>query len=62
MYKLAAEREAAFFEQLLLPLLRKRKPESRQKAMAALDELVGLGDTLRMLLLREALRDHLDRG
>ncbi len=62
MYKLAAEREAAFFEQLLLPLLRKRSTESRRKAQAALDELVGLGDTLRMLLLREALRDHLERG
>ncbi|MCX7620616.1 MAG: MerR family DNA-binding transcriptional regulator [Acidimicrobiales bacterium] len=60
MYKRAAESEAAFFEQLLLPLLRKRDKETRQRAMATLDELVALGDSLRMVLLRNTLREYLD--
>ena len=58
MYKVAAEREAGFLEQVIMPLLKQRDPKARQKALTMLDELVGLGDELRQEMLRRALRDH----
>ncbi len=59
MYKVAAEREAGVFEQLVMPLLKQRNPGARQQATERLDELAGLGSRLRDALLREALQDHL---
>jgi DNA-binding transcriptional MerR regulator len=58
MYKTAAEREASFFEQLVMPLLKQRNPRSRREAMDALVELGKLGQGLRAAMLRMALRDH----
>ena len=60
MYKVAAEREAGFLEQLIMPRL-KRDPSTRQEAVALLDDLVGLGDTLRQAMLRQALRESMER-
>ena len=59
MYKVAAEREAGVFEQLVMPLLKQRNPGARQQATERLDELAGLGSRLRDALLRAALQDHL---
>lgn len=59
-WKQSAEREAALFEQLVLPLLRQRNPQSRQQATATLADLSDLGGQLRALLLSQALRHHLD--
>ena len=59
MYKVAAEREAGVFEQLVMPLLKQRNPGARQQATDRLDELAGLGSRLRDALLRAALQDHL---
>jgi DNA-binding transcriptional MerR regulator len=59
MYKVAAEREAGVFEQLVMPLLKQRNPASRQQATERLDELAGLGGRLRAAMLRQALQDHL---
>jgi DNA-binding transcriptional MerR regulator len=59
MYKVAAEREAGVFEQLVVPLLKQRNPAARQQATEKLDELAGLGSRLRDALLRAALQDHL---
>jgi DNA-binding transcriptional MerR regulator len=61
MYKVAAEREAGFLEQVIMPLLKQRNPKTREKALTILDELVGLGDDLRQAMLRHALRDYLER-
>jgi len=58
MYKVAAEREAGFMEQLLMPLLKQRNPSARQQAADNLGVLAGLGEQLRSALLRSALRDH----
>ncbi|MGI8493506.1 MAG: MerR family transcriptional regulator [Acidimicrobiales bacterium] len=52
----AAEREASLFEQIVLPLLRQRNPQSRQQAADTLMELSDLGADLRRLLVRQALR------
>jgi hypothetical protein len=58
MYKTAAEREAAFFEQLVMPMLKQRNPRARRQAMDTLTELGKLGQGLRAAMLRMALKEH----
>jgi DNA-binding transcriptional MerR regulator len=62
MYKVAAEREAGLFEQLIMPLLKQRNPTTRQQAIDLLDDLTDLGDQLRGAMLRQALGEYLGRG
>jgi len=62
MYKVAAEREAGMFEQLVMPLLKQRNPDARTQATGRLDELASLGARLRAAMLRHSLRDHLGQG
>jgi DNA-binding transcriptional MerR regulator len=57
-YKNFAEREAGLFEQIVLPLVKQRNPESRRQAVETLSELSRLGQSLRASMLRQALRDH----
>jgi DNA-binding transcriptional MerR regulator len=59
LHKHAAEREAGFIEQIVLPLLKQRNPEARQRAQDNVAELSRLGQALRSILLRNALRDQL---
>ncbi len=61
MYKLAADREAAFFEQVVTPQLRRRNPDARERAIETLGELVRLGEQLRVVALRQVLRNAVDR-
>ncbi|HWE70186.1 MAG TPA: MerR family transcriptional regulator [Acidimicrobiales bacterium] len=61
LYKNAAEREAGFVEQIVLPLVRQRNPEARAKANETADELIRLGQGLRSSLLRKALHDLLGK-
>lgn len=58
MYKLAAEREAGVYEQLVIPLL-KRDAEGRAEAVERLEELTAMGEEMRAAMLRLALRNHL---
>ncbi len=58
-YKVAAEREAGLFEQIVLPLLKQRNPDAKRRANQTIAELVRLGDTMRGVLLRRGLRDHI---
>lgn len=62
MYKVAAEREAGFMEQVVMPLLKQRNPTARQQAAENLGEMARLGETLRTALLRAALRGHTAPG
>ena len=62
MYKVAAEREAGFLEQLAMPLLKQRNPEARRQAVELVEELADHGHDLRAALLRANLRKHLDRA
>ncbi len=62
MFKVAAEREAGFLEQVAMPLLKQRNPDSRRQAVELVEELAGLGHDLRVALLRSNLRHHLDRA
>jgi hypothetical protein len=59
LYKNAADREVGLIEQVIIPLLRQRNPESRQRAMDSAEQLGALGQTMRATLLRAALRRHL---
>jgi hypothetical protein len=61
LHKHAAEREAGFIEQIVLPLLKQRNPEARLRAHEIVTELTQLGQALREVLLRTALRDQLGR-
>ena len=56
MYRAFAEREAALFEQVLLPYRRQRNPEAQARTAEALGELAGLGRRLRTVMLRQAVR------
>ena len=60
LYKNAADREAGFVEQIVLPLVRQRNPEARVRAHETVDELAQLGQQLRASLLRSALGTLLD--
>ncbi len=62
MFKLAAEREAAFYEQLVAPILKQRNPKARQDALETLRVLAAGGDALRSSMLRSALKHLVSRG
>jgi DNA-binding transcriptional MerR regulator len=59
MYKHFAEREAAFFETIVLPTLRQRNPDARRAAADSLTELSRASRKLKQALLRTNLRQHL---
>ena len=60
MYKVSAEREASFFEQVVMPMLKQRNPQARAQAVETLSELARLGQGLRAAMLRQALHDYLE--
>ena len=59
MFRHFAEREAALFEQIVLPALRNRSPETRKQATQSLSELARLSKKLRHAFLRQHLRSYL---
>ena len=58
MYKTSAEREAGFYEQVILPLVKQRNPTARRQAVETLEDLSKLGDGMRSAFLRAALRTY----
>ena len=59
MYKHFEEREATFFESIVMPQLRQRNPEARRMASQALTDLAKASRKLKGALLRNNLRQHL---
>ena len=59
LYRNAVDREMGLIEQVVIPLLRQRNPESRQRAVEGAEQLAALGQSMRATLLRQALRQHL---
>jgi DNA-binding transcriptional MerR regulator len=55
MYEAFAEREAAFFQQILLPAMRHRTPEARQKLVDTLGELMRRTGELKEHMIRRAV-------
>lgn len=56
MYKVAVDREAAFLEQIVTPMLKQRNPAARRQAVETVEELTALGQRLRASLLRSSLQ------
>ena len=59
MYRQFADREVAFFEQIVVPLSRRRDPAAAQEATQSLKELETLARQMREAALRSSLRDLL---
>jgi len=59
MYKHFTEREAAFFESIVMPQLRQRNPDARRTAATSLTELAKASRKLKAALLRTNLRRYL---
>jgi DNA-binding transcriptional MerR regulator len=55
MYEAFAEREATFFQQILMPQMRHRTPEARQKLLETLGELEKGSAGLKQHMLRRAI-------
>lgn len=60
-WRVAADREAGLFEQMIQPLIRQRNPQSNEHALAQLTELDQFGSQLRSALMRTLLRQHFER-
>jgi DNA-binding transcriptional MerR regulator len=59
MYRHFAEREASFFEQIVLPMIRQRNPDARRAATENLTQMANLSKKLKQALLRVNLRQYL---
>ena len=59
MYKHFEEREAEFFESIVMPQLRQRNPDARRGATNSLTDLAKASRKLKQALLRTNLRQHL---
>lgn len=59
-WRLAADKEAALFEQRLMPLLRQKNPEARSQSAEMLASLVGLAGDLRRVLVQQAVSQFLE--
>ena len=56
MYKQFADREATFFEQIVVPVKLRRDPKAEQEAARSVRELIGLSRQMREAVLRATLR------
>ncbi len=59
MYKHFADRESAFFEALVAPMLRQKNPDARRAAAQTLADLTVTTRKFKQALLRNSLREHL---
>lgn len=59
-WRLAAEKEAALFEQRLMPLLRQKNPEARSQSTEMLASLVNLAGDLRRVLVQQAVGQFIE--
>ena len=59
MYRHFAEREATFFESIVLPMLRQKNPDARRAAADNLADLAVLSRKLKQALLRSNLRQYM---
>jgi DNA-binding transcriptional MerR regulator len=60
LYRNSVDREAALFEQVVMPLVKQRNPQAKAQAASTLVSLIGHGSELRDALLHQALRAYVD--
>ena len=59
MYRQFADREAAFFEQIVMPVARRKDPQGQADAVRSLGELAGLARQMKEAALSASLRELL---
>ncbi|MDP9328973.1 MAG: MerR family transcriptional regulator [Actinomycetota bacterium] len=59
MYKHFEEREAAFFETIVAPMMRQKNPDARRAASQSLADLAKISRKFKQALLRTNIRDHI---
>jgi DNA-binding transcriptional MerR regulator len=59
MYRHFADREASFFQQIILPVLRQRNPDAQRAANDSLTDLSRISRRLKQALLRANLRRYM---
>jgi DNA-binding transcriptional MerR regulator len=59
MYKHFEEREAAFFETIVAPMMRQKNPDARRAASQSLADLARTSRKFKQALLRTNIRDHI---
>jgi len=59
MFRTAAEREAAVYEQVVMPLVKQRSPAAQRLSRDQLEQMAKLGSQLRGAMIRLALRQHI---
>jgi DNA-binding transcriptional MerR regulator len=59
MYKHFEEREAAFFETIVAPMMRQKNPDARRAASESLADLARTSRKFKQALLRTEIRDHI---
>lgn len=59
MYRNFAERERAFFEQIVSPIARRKGPDAQQESVTALRDIARLAQQFRDAVLRSSMRDIL---
>jgi DNA-binding transcriptional MerR regulator len=59
MYRQFEEREASFFESIVLPMMRQRNPDARRAATDQLQDMARTSRKLKQALLRINLREYL---
>jgi DNA-binding transcriptional MerR regulator len=60
LYRNSADREAGLIEQVIMPWVKQRNPQSRAQARTNLEDLARLGAELREAILRQSLRPYID--
>jgi DNA-binding transcriptional MerR regulator len=60
LYRNSADREAGLIEQVIMPWVKQRNPQSRAHARTSLEDLARLGAELREAILRQSLRPYID--
>lgn len=58
MYQHFADREASFFEQILLPIIKHGRPETTDKSTEVLADLIRLSEIFKRLLLRRTIQQY----
>lgn len=58
IYQHSTDREASFFEQILMPIVKQNRPETAGRSTEILSELINLSDSLKRLLLRKAINEY----
>jgi DNA-binding transcriptional MerR regulator len=58
IYKHFADREAAFFEQILMPMVKQNRPDASGRSTEILSELINLSDALKRLLLSKVIHKY----